>query len=662
MKHLLIFLLLFSCAESFAQKKGQALVDSMLQVLPTLKEDSNKVNLILSLSEQLYYVSKMNDGISYLKEGLSIAQKLNWEKGIAGCYLNLGNFVGDTGNIVQARVYFEKSLEINRKLNDKMSIATLLNNLGRGYQFESDFSNAVSYFFEALKMAKEMKNRERIALIGTNITATYILQKNYTKAEEYAKMTLENAEIAKTPYHAAAALEHLGVIYSEKQDTIAAIKYFNRAIAVYRAEGIAEGELECMIEISNLEMLEPRLKSKLEIQQILDNQNSLVQVKASNLGSIGTTYYELAETKTGSIKREYILQAAKYLRKAIDLAKDAKSMDLLAGYSMQLSKVENERGNFKEALALYKEYNTINDSLFSQEKKNTIAGIEGKHNIAIKDNEIAINQLMLANQRKTQWGLIAGLALLIVIGSLLYWQSRNRKKNNTTLMVLNNQLDEANKVKARFFSILSHDLRSPIVNLVHFLHLQKDNPDLLSEEQQDAHRQNISDSADALLNNMEAMLLWSKEQMENFRPNIKSIAVSDLFSYIERHFVQSYNVLIKFDNADNLQVATDENYLRTIMQNLTSNAIRALKNTPNASIEWKAKKESDNIVLSITDNGPGIGAAQAKTLFDETIVNNEKHGLGLHLVRDLAKAIRFKIAVQSEPGLGTTFILSAAAA
>ena len=52
-------------------------------------------------------------------------------------------------------------------------------------------------------------------------------------------------------------------------------------------------------------------------------------------------------------------------------------------------------------------------------------------------------------------------------------------------MVLNNQLDEANKVKAKFFGILSHDLRSPVANLIHFLHLQKNDPDLLGKEQAD---------------------------------------------------------------------------------------------------------------------------------------------------------------------------------
>src|ERR1700712_2306278 len=165
-------------------------------------------------------------------------------------------------------------------------------------------------------------------------------------------------------------------------------------------------------------------------------------------------------------------------------------------------------------------------------------------------------------------------------------------------MVLNNKLDEANKVKARFFSILSHDLRSPIVNLVHFLHLQKDSPDLLSAEQQNNHRQNIGESAEDLLNNMEAMLLWSKEQMENFKPNIKALPVTDLFDYIQKFFGQTEKVKMIFNAPSGLMVTTDENYLRTIMQNLTSNAIRALKNTNDASIEWNAKKDGDKTILS----------------------------------------------------------------
>ena len=227
-------------------------------------------------------------------------------------------------------------------------------------------------------------------------------------------------------------------------------------------------------------------------------------------------------------------------------------------------------------------------------------------------------------------------------------------------MVLNNQLDEANKVKAKFFGILSHDLRSPVANLVSFLQLQKNEPGLLNEEQRLRHQQKISDSAEDLLNNMESMLLWSKEQMENFKPQIKNIAVSDLFDYLQSFFPQNGNVKISFLQDPGLTVSADENYLRVIMQNLTSNAIKAVNNSPDGIIEWSAKKEGDKTILAITDNGPGINEEQMKALYDgNNIAVNRRSGFGFHLIQDLAKAIQYKILVQSQPGIGTTFILSA---
>ncbi|WP_291035054.1 hypothetical protein [Dyadobacter sp. 50-39] len=61
-------------------------------------------------------------------------------------------------------------------------------------------------------------------------------------------------------------------------------------------------------------------------------------------------------------------------------------------------------------------------------------------------------------------------------------QSRIRQRSNVTLLRLNQELGEANQVKSRFFAILSHDLHSPIANLISFLNLRRDNPDLLSPD------------------------------------------------------------------------------------------------------------------------------------------------------------------------------------
>ena len=94
------------------------------------------------------------------------------------------------------------------------------------------------------------------------------------------------------------------------------------------------------------------------------------------------------------------------------------------------------------------------------------------------------------------------------------------------------------------------------------------------------------------------------------------------------------------------------------MQNLTANAIKALQQTTAAQITWKAWQETNKIYLSITDNGPGISSELAKSLLDETHITGTRHGLGLHIIRDLAKAISCNINIIPGEKQGTTFILA----
>ena len=663
MKLLPALLLSFFCLELFSQAQGPAQLDSMLKVLSGEKEDSNKVKTLSRISQYYYNIDPLKT-FPYANQSLALAEKLHWKKGISNLHNNLGLFIGDTGNTSLAIEHFNISYQLNIELGAKNNQVNNLNNLGRVYMARAEYTKAADNFFKALPIAEALNDHDLISLVASNLVSCFDTQKDYAKEKLYAALEMEHGKIAHNTRRITHALLALGAISSALKDTAAAKNYAAEALKIAEETNNKLDETNALVNLSNY--CYPDYKKQiallLRVNAIMDKINPGSNTSLISYADLGEAYLNAAENSMNAEKVTNMQKAEASLLHAKSIAEKNGTPGLLANVEKIFVHLEEEKGNYKSALGYYKKLTATNDSLFSQEKKNEIAGIEGKHNIAVKDKEIALNKLTLTNQRKTQWGLIAGLVLLCVIGGLLFWQSRSRKKTNTTLMVLNNQLDEANKVKARFFSILSHDLRRPIVNLVHFLHLQKDNPDLLSEAQQAVHRQNISDSAEHLLNNMEAMLLWSKEQMENFRPNIKVLPVADLFGYLQKFFGTTENVTIVFDAVPGLMVSADENYLRTIMQNLTSNAIRALKNTPGAKIEWKAKVEGAATMLSITDNGPGIAAAQARTLFEENTTSNEKHGFGLHLIRDLAKAIQYKIEVQSEMGRGTTFILSNVAA
>lgn len=656
---LLIFLVFYGTLS--AQRNGQPLIDSLVAALPAMKEDSGKVRVYARIAATYMRVDPLQ-GFSYAEKGLQLAENIHWKKGVANLHNNLGLMIGDTGNNKLARVHFEESYALNKELDSKLNLINNLNNIGRSYQRESDYSKAIENYFKALAIAEEIKDNEKLALVATNLTSMFYAQHNYDKANEYGEMALKYGRLAKDSSDIGKALSQLGVIRMETKDSAAAKGFMAGALKVYTEMGDKPQMAQVLTNMASLEY--PDYKKAVDIllraQKIYDETGPSSIGSIGNMGNIGKTYYDLAMHSGQLEKKDYLEKSEQVLLRGLALAKQTDNTEYQGNISLSLANLEEEKGNYKLALQYHKTASAISDSLFSQDKKNEIAGLEGKHTIALKDDEIAINKLRLAGQRKTEIGLIAGLLLAGIIGGLLYWQSRSRKRTNTTLMVLNNQLDEANKIKARFFGILSHDLRGPVANLIHFLHLQKNDPDLLGVDQQALHQQRISQSAENLLTNMESMLLWSKEQMKEFKPQIGKVAVIELFDYIQKFFSQTDQVSITFSQEPGLSVSTDENYLRIIMQNLTSNAIKALKNTTGAAVEWKAWKEGNYTVLSITDNGPGISEEQVKALYEGNLVMNAKSGFGLHLIRDLAKAIQYKISIHSHPGRGTTFTLSAA--
>ena len=118
--------------------------------------------------------------------------------------------------------------------------------------------------------------------------------------------------------------------------------------------------------------------------------------------------------------------------------------------------------------------------MMQESAKQNIANAEARYQNKTKQQKIqnlstenTIKNIQISEAKKQRLFLISGLALVGIIGLLLFRQSQIRKKTNKKLQLLNQELDEANKIKARFFSILNHDLRSPDSTLIHFLHLQE---------------------------------------------------------------------------------------------------------------------------------------------------------------------------------------------
>lgn len=657
MKKISIVFFILACMPAAAQKQVQQLIDSLIGEIPIAKDDTVRARLYHQLASR--YVT-INPGQSrfYADKGLLLAQRMKWAKGMAVLTADIATLFSDAGQYDSALLYTSQALDIHKKNRDSFNVASLINNMGVVMQRQSRYVEASDYFFQSLQVAEQIKNPHLIALAFDNISSVYIAQTNYPKALDYAFKALRIREQQHDLDGAAQASSSVAIVYMQLNDSVRAGQYFQKALTLYQQTGNRAGMATVYgsMATASKKNYKKNLAYAFTSREIWDEINPTHTTAIVNTGNIGVTYIDIAKDFPGGYPdpdkyipgtgKEMLQRAIQYLQQAIRLSRETGDVNNAAFFTGNLAEAQALQGDYKNAYINFRRYQEVQDSIYTQESKNKIASIEAQREVIIRDKEIAFNKAALATQQKLRWALVAGIALLLVIAALLYYQNRIRKKNNTALLALNSQLDEANKIKAKFFSILSHDLRSPVANLISFLQLQQRKPGLLSEEQVKDREIKISSSAQALLETMEGMLLWSKRQMEHFKPVMQDVTVEELFHYLQNFFATITHVQFSFlEKQERLTVHTDGNYLKTILHNLTSNAIKAVKGIDQPKIDWTAWTEGNMLHLAIVDNGPGMTKEQIAGFYTTLSGDDSRYGLGLYIIRDLAAAINCTITV-----------------
>jgi signal transduction histidine kinase len=625
-------------------KDAQTYLTKSLAVNEEIKNNAGIMACLSMLGTVNTVQNNYPAALNYYQKVIRLGEKSKEDLTIGVTYTNMGVIYSEMKNYDLALKYFQDGLTINTKIKSQVGIAGSLANIGNVFFQTKNYEKALSYYQDALAKNLEIDNKLGIAREYGNVANAYSELKNYPEAYSNYKKSLEVNEGIKNKKGIAVSLQGIGKYFLENKDYNSALNYTRRANNLAYEIKVQDIQKESFDNLSRIYEQLGKLDSAYisfrkytELKDNIDNENNRKQLSRLEI------QYEF-DTKEEKYKTAELLANEKFNQQKL----------MLALNQANLTKSQKERDLIRlNFLKTQSELKSEKLEKIAQEKQLALVGKE----IELNRKEILINKISLEANKKQKWYYILGLVLLSIIGGLLFWQNQIRKKTNTTLLHLNSELDEANKIKAKFFAILSHDLRSPVANLISFLHLQKEAPELMTEEIKARNQQKISASAEGLLENMESMLLWSKGQMENFKPQVKRIAINEVYDYLQRFFASTDTVKISFENKDNLNVSTDEDYLKTIMQNLTNNAIKALKTSPNGTIHWKAEQQNGQIILSITDNGSGISEQQIASLYDEDAIIGSKSGLGLYLIRDLAKAIACKISVKSSLGLGSEFQL-----
>jgi signal transduction histidine kinase len=610
---------------------------------------NNRIGIIYSQS------SNYPKALEYMLAALKIAESSGDKGRMAATNQNIGNIYNDMEDYDKALEYYKKSISITESIVPKTIVPpSLYNNIGIELIHQKKYKEAVDYLEKGKTISQQTDNKRSLTGALTNLSDAFHHLGDNEQSYQYGIQALDLSRQIGDKRALANNFINTGIAINEVSEQTLAAQHINLQDRNVLSIAKLDSAIQIATEIGDIVTKEQAYKCKSEISE--KQKNYPLAISSLLL------YTQLHDTILNNDNQKGIIRKlAQYdfdkkeaeikLQQQITEGK-LKEQELLSLQGQQQLKINQNE------LALSNKDRDLQKLTLQKEQLDYLKEKQEKENIqTLSDQKDKINALQAANQRKFRYGLMAGLLLLAIIGALVYRQSAIRKTANQKLTEINAQLDEANKIKARLFGILTHDLRSPIASLINFLNLQKEEPGLLTAEMKSKHQQKMVHSAEDLLATIEDLLLWSKGQMKSFKPQTAVFSVSKLFGEIQSLYPDHGFTHIGFELEENMTLNTDENYLKTIIRNLTANALKVLSATPNGLILWKAWTLNQKKYLSISDNGPGISMEQQKVLFGENSIIGSKNGLGLSLIRDFTAAINCNISVESKPGSGSTFTL-----
>ncbi len=226
------------------------------------------------------------------------------------------------------------------------------------------------------------------------------------------------------------------------------------------------------------------------------------------------------------------------------------------------------------------------------------------------------------------------------------------------------ELNDANKVKDKIFSIVAHDLRSPLRNINSILDMYKEG-DISGEEAGDLMH-SLSNKVRETADMIDNLLNWAKMQINNTEPYIEDINLLTLIELKVKKFslnAQEKEISFEVQIAKDLNVKCDIEMLRIILRNLISNAIKF--SPVKGCIVLSASVKDNQAIVCVEDSGVGIVNDDIEKIFSKTNhistygTNNEKGtGIGLQLCQDLLEKNNGKIWVESEQNKGSRFYFS----
>ena len=352
----------------------------------------------------------------------------------------------------------------------------------------------------------------------------------------------------------------------------------------------------------------------------------------------------------------------KHIQKAQKFLKDESDLTYLGLFYEAKVKLQSCIGRTDSSDFYLQKYKSIQDSMYFNRKEIEAKRVEAKYQLKSSQDSIAILNLQSGiqdNQIQDRNRLILLSTIIIGLLSALIFLLYKRHRYNLSKIESTNQ-------KLNFFTNVAHELQTPLTiisgalkNILKNGHHKED----IAE-----HLNLIERNTDSLLSTSHQILSLSQIEINNLNPiEFRAFHLGDFMEHVISDFYiiaanKNFDIEIIGIPKEPITIYSDINKLKTILENLIGNAIKALE-SQNGKIVIDYSSDHVYHILSIKDNGTGISEHDLDHIFDRFYQGrkasiNGGFGIGLAICKQFIEQLGGAIWAQSTEGLGSIFTFS----
>lgn len=525
---------------------------------------------------------------------------------------------------------------------------------------------ALTFFMESADLYGKQNKKLAQALASFEIALIHHKAENFEEAQFFYEKTLELGEDSLKHRTRINCYNGFALIARNKQDYIAATKAFTQAYSIAEAHrdtvwmGILAGN------IGSIHMRKSNYDSALHyyFQNLAFIKHSLeFENEIETYSHLGKIYWAKANYR---LAKEYLDSAVAIIdSRQIRFNDFFNPMDYIyETYALLYAST----GNNKKAYEFYAKFHQVAQQKQSALNGRSLKQLQSTYDYKQKQSEVELlkkineaNRVVIDQQRYIAIAFAIIILLLGIWGINAYKTSVQRQKLNKKLSSSNAELERLNCVKDKLFSVLSHDLRSPIGTLKSMMRLLEDGalrPEDLQHLYAGLRRQlEVSD------NLLESLLQWAKNELSQKKAELGKVVLSTVVTNVVAQLksaMDDKNIQLHNQLSSDLTAMADRIQLEIILRNLIANAV---KFTPKGGIIRIAGKiNAKSIEVYVEDNGMGMQEEDVKNLFEpgknfsRTGTNRETgSGLGLLITKEMISKHGGDIWVNSRQHEGTIF-------